>query len=145
MATEVNFWMGAEVFKRNLLLRRVLVTATAAGVAILGGPVAAQAADGGAASRTTGVSAAAGSRAFAGWIGSCYVWRAAHSAGGWCDGNGPDWTYRAFVNCTGGSRSGVSHWAGDRRGSVAECPSGTSNSGGVRYYYQGSYRGSATV
>ena len=81
-----------------------------------------------------------------GWIGACYVNRGTNWAGGWCDGNGPDWTYRGVVYCSnGGAYLGINHWAGDRRGSYAECPSGYATSGGVRYYYNGVYQGSVLV
>jgi hypothetical protein len=80
--------------------------------------------------------------AAAGWIGDCYANRGTFSAGGWCDGNGPDWTYQAVVTCTnGGQYWGVRRWAGDRRGSYAECPAGTTTSGGLYYYYQNSQKG----
>lgn len=64
--------------------------------------------------------------------------------GGWCDGNGPDWTYRATVTCSnGGTYNGTaSHWAGDRRPLYVNCPSGaTATLGGVTFYYKGGYRG----
>ena len=80
--------------------------------------------------------------AAAGWIGDCYPNRYIITAGGWCDGNGPDWTYQAVVTCTnGGQYWGDRRWAGDRRGSTAGCPSGTTTSGGLYYYYRGIQKG----
>jgi hypothetical protein len=75
----------------------------------------------------------------AGWIGKCYPQLLSSTVGGgWCDGNGPDWVYQGFVDCTNGwEYYGVVHWAGDRRGSYGYCPSGTTvTSYGVYYWYQ---------
>ena len=85
--------------------------------------------------------------AAAGWLGSCYPERVGNRAGGWCDGNGPDWTYRGVVHCTnGGTYYGVERWAGDRRASAISCPRGKAFVwGGVYYYNLGYYRGSALV
>lgn len=50
----------------------------------------------------------------------------ANQFGGWIDGNGPD-SYRAKGVCKdGSSRTGVTRWAGDRRGSFVTCSSGFS-------------------
>jgi len=51
----------------------------------------------------------------AGWIGTCYPHRGTGGAGGWCDGNGPDWQYRAVVYCERGGPfySTGFRWAGD--------------------------------
>ncbi|WP_430501349.1 hypothetical protein ACQRWP_07130 [Micromonospora trifolii] len=74
-----------------------------------------------------------------GWIGQCYP----HAYGGWCDGNGPGWTYEGYVRCAAQSSGsidypGPSRWAGDRRGSTAKCSLGTSyKSGGVKVFYRG--------
>lgn len=86
----------------------------------------------------------------AGWLGTCHVWSSYSMpghAGGWCDGNGPDWTYRGLVRCNNGyAYVGISRWAGDRRGSAATCPSGiTASRGGVRVYYKGAWQFDATV
>ena len=79
----------------------------------------------------------------AGWLGPCYVDASTTSGGGWCDGNGPDWTYRGRVQCTdGGDYYGVTRWAGDRRGSTAYCGGGEVIVGGVAYYHLGRYQGS---
>jgi hypothetical protein len=66
------------------------------------------------------------SPAAAGWIGKCYPWYVSSStAGGWCDGNGPN-TYRGWASCSNYHiYYGVIRWAGDRRGSFGVCPSGT--------------------
>ena len=68
----------------------------------------------------------------AGWIGTCYdTYVNSREAGGWCDGNGPDWVYQGWVECTNGDYYyGVVRWAGDRRESYGTCPSGTT----VVYY-----------
>ncbi|MET8260412.1 hypothetical protein ACFYPG_23295 [Micromonospora sp. NPDC005553] len=77
-----------------------------------------------------------------GWIGKCYP----HAYGGWCDGNGPDWTYEGYVRCaaqSSGSKDevGVRRWAGDRRGSTAKCQLGTSyKSGGVKIFLRGEFK-----
>src|SRR5262245_25340158 len=49
-----------------------------------------------------------------GWLGPCYVSRYPTSAGGWCNGNGPDWAYMAEVRCSNGSwyYNGPYRWAG---------------------------------
>jgi len=78
----------------------------------------------------------------AGSISTCYTWispSAPGHAGGWCDGTGPDWTYRGIVRCSNGTHFlGISRWAGDRRGSSGTCASTRSAvSGGVRVYYKG--------
>ncbi|MGH3416977.1 MAG: hypothetical protein ACRDVE_22045 [Actinocrinis sp.] len=74
----------------------------------------------------------------AGWLGTCYGSHGSNWGGGWCDGNGPDWVYQGFVDCTnGGEYYGVVHWAGDRRGSYGYCPSGSSTVNyGVYTWYQ---------
>jgi hypothetical protein len=73
----------------------------------------------------------------AGWLGTCYPAVGSNWGGGWCDGNGPNWNYQGWVDCTnGGEYFGVIHWAGDRRGSYAYCPSGTwATAGGVDAFY----------
>ncbi|MGV9563565.1 hypothetical protein [Streptomyces sp. NPDC003480] len=69
------------------------------------------------------------------WLGKCYPYHKAGTkwAGGWCDGNGPNWQYWGYVNCSGNTRYfGPHRWAGDRRGSYVTCPAGRSyKSGGV--------------
>lgn len=103
----------------------------------------------GLAAGSVGVVTAAPAQA-AGSIKSCYVWSSYSMpghAGGWCDGTGPDWTYRGLVHCNNGtSYLGISRWAGDRRGSAATCSSGvTARSGGVRVYYRGAWQFDVTV
>lgn len=62
----------------------------------------------------------------AGWLGPCYPQHNATSAGGWCDGNGPDHGYQTRITCTNGRvYYGPSRWAGDTRGSWAWCPTGS--------------------
>jgi hypothetical protein len=74
------------------------------------------------------------------WIGTCYVFRGVDNAGGWCDGNGPNWTYQARVYCANGvDYTGVQRWAGDRRGSTATCAGSDASEGGVDVYYNGIY------
>ncbi|GGN99714.1 hypothetical protein GCM10010112_93740 [Actinoplanes lobatus] len=98
---------------------------------------------------TRTVHAGTAQHALAGWLGSCYVSRYSTYAGGWCDGNGPDWTYQGTVRCgnnPGYINNGPTRWAGDRRGSYSSCPSGTSAArGGVDVFYQGSYQTSFLV
>jgi hypothetical protein len=72
------------------------------------------------------------------FIGTCYTFRGVNSAGGWCDGNGPNWVYQSRVFCaTGVDYTGVTRWAGDRRGSTATCPSSNAVKGGLDVYYNG--------
>ena len=95
-----------------------------------------------AAAFTATPASAATVRPNAGWIGTCYYSRSSSNAGGWCDGNGPDWRYQGVVYCSNGYYYlGVVHWAGDRRGSYAYCPSGThSTAGGLDIYYDSTYQ-----
>jgi hypothetical protein len=93
--------------------------------------------------------AAAPTVAASGWLGTCYPQRNVHYGwgGGWCDGNGPDWTYRGVVHCVnGGTYFGEMRWAGDRRKSIGYC-AGNVNSvwGGLYYYHNGLYVGSSIV
>jgi hypothetical protein len=73
------------------------------------------------------------------WKGKCYPQhpQGTKKAGGWCNGNGPNWQYWAYVNCSGGHRYfGPHRWMGDRRGSWVSCKAGQSyKSGGLYYYY----------
>jgi hypothetical protein len=71
------------------------------------------------------------------WLGQCNSWVATYAAGGRCDGNGPNWRFRGWAECTdGGTYYGIERWAGDTRASVAFCPAGTSTvDGGVEHYY----------
>jgi hypothetical protein len=112
------------VSKRNVLLRAAAAIAMSA--SLLAAPTPAQA---------------------AGWIGACYPHRGSGGAGGWCDGNGPDWQYRAIVYCTMGGPyySVMWRWAGDRRGLSAYCRSGSGTAylGGVEYWYRSEMRGHA--
>jgi len=58
-----------------------------------------------------------GAHTDSGWLGTCHPVRYTRSAGGWCDGNGPDWRYFGWVYCTDGrDYHGPSRWAGDRSG-----------------------------
>jgi hypothetical protein len=86
----------------------------------------------------------AGAAALSGWLGTCYAqFPNSWTAGGWCDGNGPDWTYRGVVHCSnGGSYFGVMRWAGDRRKSFGLCQNSTGVWGGLYYFYRGTYSGS---
>jgi hypothetical protein len=85
---------------------------------------------------------------YSGWLGPCYVSRYSTFAGGWCDGNGPDYGYLGAVKCSNGSWyfNGPYRWAGDRRGSYSACPTGyTATLGGVYIYYLGYYYNSVLV
>lgn len=91
---------------------------------------------------------AGGVAPLSGWLGSCYVSRYSTFAGGWCDGNGPDYGYQGAVKCSNGwwYYNGPYRWAGDRRGSYSSCPSGTTATrGGVVIFYLGSYYGEVMV
>jgi hypothetical protein len=66
------------------------------------------------------------------------------TGGGWCDGNGPDWTYRGVIRRTnGGTYFGTIRWAGDRGKSFALCQFSTAVWGGLYYFNNGLYVGSA--
>lgn len=57
----------------------------------------------------------------------CIPWNDKYTAGGWCDGTGPDWEYEVWADCldtsTGTEHTylGVERWAGDQRQSYAYC------------------------
>jgi hypothetical protein len=76
-----------------------------------------------------------------GWLGGCYPASAGNWGGGWCDGNGPEWTYRGVVGCTNNRVYwGIARWAGDRRASYATCPAGYQAVwGGLDVYLNGNY------
>lgn len=80
----------------------------------------------------------------AGWIGDCYTYVTSTSGGGWCDGNGPDWTYAGVAVCGESNTAfvGVRRWAGDRRKSSAGCPTtyGLARQGGVYVYFKGTFQ-----
>jgi hypothetical protein len=114
-------------------------------VLMVGAPAVAVAkTDAGAAGDTNAVAPASAQMALSGWLGRCYPqFPNSWTAGGWCDGNGPDWTYRGVVHCTNGaSYFGVMRWAGDRRKSFGLCQYSSGVWGGLYYYYKGYYRGS---
>jgi hypothetical protein len=58
----------------------------------------------------------------AAWFGGPTIWISdANVYAGWVDGNGPD-SYTFGADCNDGSlATGVTRWAGDRRGSYADC------------------------
>ena len=128
-------------------MRRVVrasILALLAMVLMVGAPVAAIAKTNAGAADTNVVAPPSSAVALAGWLGRCYPqFPNSWTAGGWCDGNGPDWTYRGVVHCSnGGSYFGVMRWAGDRRKSFGLCQNSTGVWGGLYYFYKGSYRGS---
>jgi hypothetical protein len=118
------------------MAHRIKALAAAAGMAGLlaaAAPATAFAADTASATKSSTV------RPDAGWLGTCYgTYVSSRVAGGWCDGNGPDWVYQGFAECSnGGYYYGVVRWAGDRRESYGTCPSGTVVVGyGVDTWYQ---------
>lgn len=66
--------------------------------------------------------AAATAAPLSSWIGPCHLWSDTETAGGWCDGNGPNWDYQAVSNCANQVNPiGPQRWAGDRRGSYGCC------------------------
>jgi len=84
----------------------------------------------------SGSNASGGVGTLSGFITQCYGSRYSTFAGGWCDGNGPDYTYKGVVWCSdGGKYYGQSRWAGDRTGSYVSCPSGYSATRGGVYGY----------
>lgn len=130
--------------------RGVVSVALAASLLIIGPAATAQASSAplrNTVTVTTGKAATApqvGTAALSGWLGTCYPqFPNGWTAGGWCDGNGPDWTYRGVVHCSnGGSYLGAQRWAGDRRKSFGLCQNSTGIWGGLYYYYKGYYYGS---
>jgi hypothetical protein len=80
------------------------------------------------------------------WLGTCYPWNDNETAGGWCNGNGPNWTYegRAVCNVAGFQYDefGPSRWAGDRRGSYGYCSTdgGVLVSGYLSLFYNGVFQ-----
>lgn len=121
--------------------RQRILAAMAVAPIVLGSAVAANA-----------TSAAASVRPMSSWIGTCHPWTDGVSFGGWCDGNGPNWTYRATGICYNGNSYrtwGVSHWAGDRRGSYGYCNTNggyyIEGSGGLNVYDNGVFQFSATI
>jgi hypothetical protein len=87
-----------------------------------------------------GPAAAATVRPNTSFIGTCYPFRSTASGGGWCDGNGPNWVYQARVYCANGvDYTGVTRWAGDRRGSTATCEGSNAVEAGLDVYYNGIY------
>jgi hypothetical protein len=89
----------------------------------------------------------------AGFLGKCYpvaqvIGRDLYTGGGWCDGNGPDWTYRGWIKCyyaTGAPTNyGVIRWAGDRRQSMATCAGYASSGGGLQVFYKGALKQTLT-
>jgi hypothetical protein len=113
-------------------------------VLVVGAPVAAIAKPNAGAADTNMVAPASSAVVLSGWLGRCYPqFPNSWTAGGWCDGNGPDWTYRGVVHCTNGaSYFGVMRWAGDRRKSFGLCQYSSGVWGGLYYFYKGYYRGS---
>ena len=87
---------------------------------------------------TVAVLKSTAARPNAGWLGTCYSAYGSNWGGGWCNGNGPDWVYQGYVDCSnGGEYYGVVHWAGDQRGSYGYCPGGTyAVNGGLYVWYQ---------
>jgi len=71
------------------------------------------------------------------WIGACYPWNDGVTAGGWCNGNGPNWTYYTYAICERGSNSWITsgplRWAGDRRQSYSYCSRNVGYGSGVIY------------
>ena len=82
----------------------------------------------------------------AGWVGACHLQYGYEDGAsgpylvgvaGWCDGEGPNWHYYAYVHCANyNSYYGIYRWAGDRRQSVTRCPHGVrANGAGVAKLY----------
>lgn len=69
------------------------------------------------------------------------TWHDRNSAGGFCDGQGPHWSYQTHAECKDGTNtSGTRRWAGDRRWSYAYCGrNGGLSHAWVNMYYDGDY------
>lgn len=96
---------------------------------------------------TAAPAAAATVRPMTSWLGACHPWNDNETAGGWCDGNGPNWTYQAVALCENIVQvtwitTGVVRWAGDRRGSYAYCSTrnGFLVQGWIYVYYNNVYQ-----
>ncbi|MFE4798299.1 hypothetical protein ACFRFL_25265 [Streptomyces sp. NPDC056708] len=98
------------------------------------------------ASQSTRVAPSAGgvSATSQGWY-SCNertgTWHDRNTAGGFCNGKGPHWSYQTHAQCKDGTKvSGARRWAGDRRWSYAYCSGhrGLSQAW-VNMYYNGRY------
>ena len=82
----------------------------------------------------------------AGTYTGCTIWKVGGApqaeASGWCNGTGPDYTYRAVVGCTNGTvYVSPARWMGDRRGQTAYCPYNVrAEWGGMYVYYKGVYK-----
>ncbi|WP_055490795.1 hypothetical protein [Streptomyces sp. TP-A0356] len=69
------------------------------------------------------------------------TWHDRNTAGGFCDGQGPNWSYQTHAQCKDGTlTSGARRWAGDRRWSYAYCAGhGGLSQAWVSMYYDGRY------
>ena len=79
------------------------------------------------------------------WLGTCYPWNDSETAGGWCNGNGPNWTYEGWAICNDGVQQfsvfGPMRWAGDRRGSYGYCSGlGPLVKGYINVFYNGQFQ-----
>ena len=109
---------------RSHVVARTLVTAAAlAGIAVAGVADASTGFAATAPAASAVLKPAGAARPDASWLGQCYNQGGLNWGGGWCDGNGPNWVYQGYADCSNGKRYyGVVRWAGDRRGSYGNCP-----------------------
>ncbi|WP_446038097.1 hypothetical protein [Streptomyces sp. SID1121] len=123
--------------RKTSALSAVAATGLGLALAMATPTYAADATDRGSREGTVRIQEPSDLQALAGWLGTCYPERSATRAGGWCDGNGPNWNYSGWVRCSNGNEYyGPWKWAGDRTKSYAYCPSGTSSvSGGLDVAY----------
>ncbi|WP_078894268.1 hypothetical protein [Streptomyces sp. CT34] len=91
-----------------------------------------------------GVVTVAGPAQASGRSGPCHTWHDGHTAGGWCDGRGPDYAYQTQAEClSNGSPGqlymefGPTRWFGDRRQSYAYCAPGRLYAAWLYEYYKG--------
>ncbi|GAA3835405.1 hypothetical protein GCM10022403_080190 [Streptomyces coacervatus] len=70
------------------------------------------------------------------------TWHDKNTAGGFCNGKGPHWSYQTHAQCKDGTlKSGARRWAGDTRWSYAYCAGHRGlRQAWVNMYYDGQYR-----
>ncbi|RDI66732.1 hypothetical protein DFR76_104482 [Nocardia pseudobrasiliensis] len=93
---------------------------------------------------TSSVAGAEPDSAAGGWAGKCYIAHNDQTAQGWCDGNGPDYTYQTLGDCltrTSPSQlyheQGPTRWMGDKRKSLIHCAPNLLHAAWLYKYHKG--------
>lgn len=96
--------------------------------------------------------ALAGPASAAGRSGLCHPWHDSYTAGGWCEGHGPNYTYQTHASCRAPSsptflysRSGPRRSFGDKRKSYAYCAPGTLQAAWIWKYYKGKHYATVNI